>query len=257
MKDTGTQDSDEQPFISGFVDNKGKTWLVDQEASVREIEEHTDVSYHKIDNGKDAVELEEIIKKLEKLERDFNCKENLVEAAKVLAELFVRYARHNTENVAAIVKPSGSVYISLGQLFVEIASLYLIYLDKLSFKLFGKESSNFFYDRFLEDFIALAALTNYGTRAYDMQSVLVSELNERIKQYSKFPFFGSDADQTDTQIYQLGINVAKIMGLQGRGHILKSTTSMYAAQIYVIKEFESLNQIIERVLLIDGAEKNR
>jgi hypothetical protein len=186
MKDMGAQDADNQPFISGFVDNRRKVWLIDREASIGEIEEHTDIQYHKIDSEKDAIELHEIIKQLEDIGKNINDKETLIKAANALAVFVLRCVRYNTEEIAAMVRPSEpSAYISLGQLFVEIASLYLIYFDKISIRFFGKEKSDVFYDRFLDNFIALAAIENYGTRAYDMQSALVSGLNERIKEYSR------------------------------------------------------------------------
>ncbi len=243
-----TLNPDERPFISGFVDNKGKTWLIDGEASIREIEENTNVQYQKIDNEKDTAELKEIVKQLESLEKEFDNKETLIRIANVLAAFVLRYVRHNTEDIIAMGNiQKSSTYVSLGELFVEIASIYILYVDKFSHNFFSKENNNFFYDRFLDDFIALAMLTNYGINAHAMQGIFVEELNSRIKEYAKFDIIGSDVNQEESQIYQLGINVTKILKNHKQKHLLTGATIDILIQIYVIKEFTALDQIFKRI----------
>lgn len=103
--------------------------------------------------------------------------EILKEKAQMLALFVLQTVRGLTEEIPKLrditQSSDGKSYtdkgkfVSFGELSGEIASIFLLSIDKIAFYLLKKKERNFFIDTFQENFIALHLLKNYRERVYD------------------------------------------------------------------------------------------
>lgn len=241
-------DSDEL-VGSDFIDKNGKKWAI-VDATIKEVEEHTDIQYHKIDKVRSiedqknteknytATDYLAQLKQSEPKEKEaiqniyssFQGKPNneniLKEKALILAKVLLQTIRLHTEGFAELgtvdKNPNGDTkekFISLGELFVEIASVYLSYIDRVAVSVLSKQNREVFIDTLQEEFIASALLENYREDAYSTKNAFISDLNKCLEAYAKFPFYPKENQgEKGTLLWEFANNVAKIVGKEK--HIL-------------------------------------
>ena len=160
--------------------------------------------------------------------------ENILKAkALSLALVIVQIVRQNTEEFIKLYNNDNS--ISLGELFIEIASIFLLFIDRVAFSLLGEKNRAFFMDNLDEEFVALSLKTNYKENADLMFDPFYSDLSKRFDEYSKLPFVKEiNNSPKGTQLWEFAKNVAKILRKE------KDVFIIMSVQLLILSDFATL-----------------
>jgi hypothetical protein len=217
------------------TNHSSETWLSTMaEWSLSEEHENIEKTYTTTDYIKDleqsALEQKE---NMQKIWSEFQVKpdnENtLKEKAKVLAQVILQIVRTHTEmffGFGNMIKDSDGKYynekgefVSLGELFIEIASVYLLVIDRFTFSVFSKENRDLFINTFQEEFIASALLEIYKENADLMENAFISDLNKCLEKYDSLPLYSQEnKGPKDTVLWKFAGKIAKMAGKEK--HIL-------------------------------------
>lgn len=150
-----------------------------------------------------------------------------------LALVIVQIVRQNTEEFIKLYNNDNS--ISLGELFIEIASIFLLFIDRVAFSLLGEKNRAFFMDNLDEEFVALSLKANYKENADLMFDPFYSDLSKRFDEYSKLPFVQEiNNSPKGTQLWEFAKNVAKILGKE------KDVFIIIFVQLLILSDFATL-----------------
>jgi hypothetical protein len=103
-------------------------------------------------------------------------------------------------------------FISLGECFVEIASVYLSFIDRFVSSALNEENRTVFMDALHKEFITRALLEHYRENADMMEDAFVSDLNKRLEAYARLDFYAGEGDRKDTVLYNFAKIIGKIVG---------------------------------------------
>ena len=149
-----------------------------------------------------------------------NSEDILKEKAKILARILLNKIRLHTEGFADrgnTGKDSNGdakeKFISLGELFIEIASVYLSFIDKFAFSALSKQNRKTFIDTLQEELIASTLHENYRENADLMEDAFISDLNKRLGAYAPLLLYPDEnKSEKGALLWEFANNVAKIVG---------------------------------------------
>lgn len=106
-------------------------------------------------------------------------------------------------------------FISPGELFVEIASVYLSFIDRFAFSVLSSKSREVFIDTLQDELIALSLLKHYGENADIIMGAFISDLNTSIEKYGSLPFMkNGNESPKGTVMWEFANNVGRIIGIE-------------------------------------------
>lgn len=173
----------------------------------------------------------------------------LEEIAMALAQSLLPLVRQHTEGFAKIADVWKNSFnktaddFSLGELFIEIVSVYLVFINRVVATVISKKDKTLFIVTFQEQFVGLALKENYGVNSDLIKDAFISDLNKHLDIYGPIPFSHEEnKGKVGTLVWEFAENVAKLLGQENNTFLIEQV------KFATLKDFASLQEIIPEAI---------
>jgi hypothetical protein len=147
----------------------------------------------------------------------------LKEKASILARVLLEIASQHTGGFAELggvgkdkSSSTQNQIINSIELFIEITSVYLSFINNFAFSVLGKEDKEIFIDTLNDELTASALAKYYKEKAHLMKDGFLSNLNRRLEAYAPLPFYIGPTKENEsgkhTVLWTFANNVGKMIG---------------------------------------------